>query len=70
EKGSAVIAHNRSGETALMYAAWRGLPDIVQLLLEQRADISLKNRQGNTALTLAESKGNLNIVQMLRAATE
>ena len=66
-KGAVVNAQNRTGETALMYAAWRGHSEIVQLLLKNRADATLKNRQGDTALTLAESKGHLAIVQMLQA---
>ena len=70
EKGAVVNAQNRTGETALMYAAWRGHSDIVQLLLENHADAALKNRQGDTALTLAESKQHLEIVQMLRSAME
>ena len=69
EKGAGVNTQNRTGETALMYAAWRGHSDIVQLLLENRADVTLKNRQGDTALGLAESKEHLGIVQMLRSAT-
>ena len=70
EKGAAVNTQNRTGETALMYAAWRGHSDLVQLLLENHADTTLKNRQGDTALSLAESKQHLEIVQMLRSAME
>ena len=70
EKGAIVNAQNRTGETALMYAAWRGHFDIVLLLLENRADASLKNKREDTALDLAESKGHLEIVQMLRSAME
>ena len=66
-KGAVVNAQNRTGETALMYAAWRGHSEIVQLLLKNRADATLKNRQGDTALMLAESRGHLAIVQMLQA---
>ena len=66
-KGAVVNAQNRTGETALMYAAWRGYSEIVQLLLKNRADATLKNRQGDTALMLAESRGHLAIVQMLQA---
>ena len=66
-KGAVINAQNRTGETALMYAAWRGYSEIVQLLLKNRADATLKNRQGDTALMLAESRGHLAIVQMLQA---
>ena len=69
-KGAVVNAQNRTGETALMYAAWRGYSEIVQLLLKNRADATLKNRQGDTALMLAESRGHLAIVQMLQAVVE
>ncbi|MXZ01832.1 hypothetical protein F4Y93_14760 [Candidatus Poribacteria bacterium] len=69
-KGAAVNTQNRTGETALMYAAWRGYTDIVALLLENRADVNLKNGHGETALTLAESKGHSEIVKMLKASNE
>ena len=59
-------AQNHTGETALMYAAWHGSLDIVQLLLAHNADATLKNRQGDTAATLAASKGHQAIVEMLR----
>ena len=69
-KGAAVNVQNRTGETALMYAAWRGHSEIVELLVEHHANATLKNRQGDTALTLAESKGHLDIVRMLQAVME
>ena len=68
ERGAIVNAQNRTGETALMYAAWRGHSEIVRLLLAYHADVTLKNKQGDTALTLAESKKHLEIVQMLQTA--
>ena len=69
-KGAAVNTQNRTGETALMYAAWRGYTDIVAFLLENRANITLKNGHGETALTLAESKGHSEIVKMLKASNK
>ena len=69
-KGAVINAQNRTGETALMYAAWRGHSEIVEFLLEHRADATLRNRQGDTALTLAESRGHLDIVQMLQTTIE
>ena len=69
-KGAVVNAQNRTGETALMYAAWRGHSEIVEFLIEHHADATLKNRQGDTALTLAKSKGHLDIVRMLQAVME
>ena len=69
-KGATVNVQNRTGETALMYAAWRGHSAIVKLLLENRADVTLKNRQGDTALMLAESRGHHDVVRMLQAAME
>ena len=56
EKGAIVNTQNRTGETALMYAAWRGHSQIVQLLLEYRADVTLKNSQGDTALNIGGIK--------------
>ena len=69
-KGAIVNTQNRTGETALMYAAWRGHSEIVEFLIEHHADATLKNRQGDTALTLAESKGHLDIVRMLQVVME
>ena len=69
-KGAIVNTQNRTGETALMYAAWRGHSEIVEFLIEHHADATLKNRQGDTALTLAKSKGHLDIVRMLQAVME
>ena len=69
-KGAVINAQNRTGETALMYAAWRGYSKIVEFLIEHHADATLKNRQGDTALTLAKSKGHLDIVRMLQAVME
>ena len=66
ENGAALNTQNRTGETALMYAAWRGHVEIVRYLLEKRADTTLKNRNGETAFTLAETQGHLQVLQLLQ----
>ena len=42
------------GESALFYAALRGNLEVVQYLVEQGADLSIKNIKGLTALDVAK----------------
>jgi len=55
----------QSGETALHFAATKGLEDIAQTLLSLGADISIKNNGGDTALHFAAGRGSITIVQLL-----
>ena len=34
------------GQTSLMAAAWKGLTDIVKILLENGADVNIQNKYG------------------------
>ena len=52
----------------LMLAVVEGRKEIVQLLINYGADVTLKNHQGDTVLKIAEEKGNTEIVEMLRKA--
>jgi ankyrin repeat protein len=45
EDGDLVHAYDETGATALHYAAFRGLRDIVQLLLDRGADINSRDSQ-------------------------
>jgi ankyrin repeat protein len=58
---------DRDGWTALMWASWSGLPQVVGVLLDHGAGTSVADRQGNTALILAAQRGNAQIVKMLLA---
>jgi ankyrin repeat protein len=60
-----VNARNSDGETALMFAAQAGWPDIVQTLLDAGANPKAKNAFGRTALMLAAEEENNDIVRML-----
>ncbi len=61
------------GITPLMVAAANGCDDLVQLFLDQGADISVKTPEGFTALSLAKSMGvhaedNQGVIRKLEAA--
>ena len=56
---------NHGGMTALMFASFEGHVDIVQILLQAKANPDLQNETGATALLLASMKGHLDIVQQL-----
>jgi len=49
ENGANIDHQNNDGETALILAAYQGHKDVVQLLLDRRANTRLKNKYGETA---------------------
>jgi ankyrin repeat protein len=58
--------HDEHGKkTALHWAAFKGYPSIVQLLLDCGANIEAKTNDGETALMAAAIKGHKAIVQLL-----
>jgi ankyrin len=54
EKGSDVNAANAKGFTALHGAAYRGLDDVVQLLVQKGAKLDAKDSEGRTPAVFAE----------------
>lgn len=56
---------DRTGSTALMYAAWKGKKDIVKFLVENGANAHIKNLKGGTAARYAEYSGYKEIVEYL-----
>ncbi len=50
-----------------MMAAMYGTPEVVQLLLDEGADVSLKNQLGMTALDFAKQGNRKDAIQMLQA---
>lgn len=56
------------GSTALIIATTSGQAEIVKLLLERKADLSLADSKGQTALMHAVIKGHASLVETLLAA--
>ena len=68
EKAQRLLYLNKKddeGWTALTWAALKGHEPIVQLLLENGADIEARNSSGDTALIWAAQRGNSAIVELL-----
>lgn len=54
-----------SGKTALHYAAIKNLPEIVQFLIDHKADIDSTNYWGTTPLMLAVQDNNMQAMEIL-----
>lgn len=65
--GALLDGQDDDGWSALMWACWSGLPQVVESLLEHGASHTLADRQGNTALHIAARRGHAGIVQTLLA---
>jgi ankyrin repeat protein len=65
--GASPTATDNDGWTALMWAAWSGLPKVADLLLQNGCPLDAADRQGNTALIIAARRGNVEVVQALLA---
>jgi ankyrin repeat protein len=63
--GALIDARNDQGETALILAAERK-PDIVRMLIENRADMNIEDRNGHTALSVAEWAGASETIALLK----
>ncbi len=59
---------NNHGNTALILAAYKGYPEIVELLLNKGADINTRGKEDLTALSSASKHGHTEIVKLLLAA--
>jgi tRNA A-37 threonylcarbamoyl transferase component Bud32 len=64
--GAPVDQRDKSGETALMKAAFRGDNAMVTLLLNKGADVNVANPDGNTALDYAAAHGHETIIAALK----
>ncbi len=60
---------DRTGSTALMYAAYAGHQDIVEFLVNNGANIAIKNLKGGTAARYAAYAGHRAIVDFLGNVT-
>jgi hypothetical protein len=56
---------NETGNTVIMYAAWRGNADLVHDLIKLRADLNIQNKKGSTALMWAAFDERLDCIQHL-----
>ena len=66
-KGSLIDAVDRDGWSALMWAAWSGMPMVANELLNRGANPGLADHHGNTALIIAAQRGQLEIIKALLA---
>jgi uncharacterized protein len=57
--------YEKSGDTPLMRAAWKGLDTVVKFLIEKGASVNSKNGYGQTALILAAMEGKLKAAKVL-----
>jgi ankyrin repeat protein len=64
-KGALINAADESGYTPLMVACEQGRLEVVQLLLEQRADPTMRNRLNHQAIELADWFGHRKVVEEL-----
>jgi ankyrin repeat protein len=62
------IADQEYGITPLIAAAWRGHADVVQQLLDAKANVNTRAKDGNTALSRASNAGHNEIVKLLLQA--
>ncbi|MCM2278087.1 MAG: ankyrin repeat domain-containing protein [Oligoflexia bacterium] len=67
QSGADLNLQDRDGWTALMWAAWSGVPQVTARLLENGANLTHTDRQGNTALMIAVQRGNTEVVKALLA---
>ena len=68
QRGMDVNTVDRTGNTLLMQAVVRDMPDLVNFLVKSRARLNVRNRNGETALSLAAFHGRQPFVQALVTA--
>lgn len=59
-------AKNSGGYTPLMYAAYIGHDNVVNMLIDAQVDVNLSNDKGHTPLMLAASCGNESVCEFLK----
>lgn len=68
DKGVNVNTQDERGSTPLMEAVWAGHADVVNFLIERKADVNVKKTDGSSALTVAKSKNNRAITEAIEKA--
>jgi ankyrin repeat protein len=67
ETGSEVNVKGKEiGETPLILASWKNAPEIVKLLLEYKADKTVKDTNGDTALDYAKKENYKAVIALLK----
>lgn len=66
--GHSVNERDYLDRTGLMYAAINNNTELAEILLQHKADVTLKDKLGNTALHWAAERGSNEVLQMLLAA--
>jgi ankyrin repeat protein len=70
EKGADVRMATKFGDTALHKAAYYGQRDIIELLINNGADIEVQNNKNLTPKQVAEQAHNENVLDLLRPESE
>ena len=70
ERGADHSVADEEGQTALMFAAWRGYKATLTRLLAVGADASVKDREGRTALDHAKAARRKEVVELLEPLTK
>lgn len=65
--GADVNAADKDGWTALMWAAWSGMPKTAELLMTRGATLNAVDKHGQSALMMAAMRGNAPLVLLLVA---
>lgn len=68
EAGMPVELKDGKGNTLLMLAAYHGNAEVVELLLEHRAEVDARNDRGQTPLAGVAFKGHLDVARVLLAS--
>ena len=65
ENGADVKAVDEDGWTALLWAAWTGMPTVVEELVKAGSDVNALDNQKQSALMIAAQRGNDKVVEIL-----
>nr|XP_042907959.1 uncharacterized protein LOC107440000 [Parasteatoda tepidariorum] len=65
DKGACINAKDSGNATLLHYAAWKGLVDIIQILLQNKANPNIVGKNNSTPLHYASKSGNIKVVKIL-----
>ena len=65
ENGADVKAVDEDGWTALLWAAWTGMPTVVEELVKAGSDVNALDNQKQSALMIASQRGNDKVVEIL-----